>query len=87
MTDPIAARLRLVRWWADQGLGRLLAEYLKRSGPSVVHDFLSGAYADVAADLSELKSAVKVQRHSYPGLGSGADHHRGRDVRALLSKS
>lgn len=87
MTDPFAHRLRLARWWSDQGLGRLLTEYVKRNGASVVHDFLSGAYADVAADLSEFKTAVKLQRHSYPGLGSGADHHRGRDVRALLSRA
>lgn len=87
MTDHVAHRLRVVRWWSDQGLGRLLAEYVKRSSASMVHDFLSGAYAGVAADLSKFKPAVRVQRHSYPGLGSGADHHRGRDVRALLSRA
>lgn len=87
ITDNVAPGLRLARWWSERGLGRLLAEYIEGSGASVVHDFLSGAYVEVADALEELGGPVKVYRHSYPGLGSGADHHRGWDVRKLLSQA
>lgn len=87
MKDCLAPRLRLARWWRDQGLGGLLAEYVRGIDAAVVHDLLSGAYADVVGELDRLGGAVRVHRHSYPGLGAGADHHRGRDVRALLVRA
>ncbi len=84
MGETIAPRLRLARWWSERGLGSLLVEYIKRNKVAVVHDFLSGSYVRIANELSSLGPTVKVQHHSYPGLGSGADYHRGQDVRKLL---
>lgn len=85
MDKAITPRVSLVRWWTGQGLGSLLIEYVRRSGASVAHDFLSGAYTSISDELlSCLGDSVTVQRHAYPGLGIAADFQRGQDVRDLL---
>jgi hypothetical protein len=85
MGKAITPRVSLVRWWTGQGLGSLLIEYVRRSGASAAHDFLSGAYTSISDELlSCLGDSVTVQRHTYPGLGIAADFQRGQDVRDLL---
>ncbi len=86
MNDLFAPGLRLGRWWSERGLGSLLAEYVERSRAAVVHDFLSGSYARIARQLPSLAPTLKVERHTYPGLGSGADYHRGAEVRHLIEE-
>jgi len=84
MSDLVAPRMSLARWWSERDLGSLLLEYVQRSRALEVHDFLSGAYARVADALDSLRGQVAICHNHYPSLGSGADHHRGRDVRSLL---
>jgi cytoplasmic iron level regulating protein YaaA (DUF328/UPF0246 family) len=84
MSEAVHLRCSLARWWAERGLGELLLEYVRGTGTTTVDDFLSGAYSVFAGALSKLQGSVKVHHHSYPGLGSGADHHRGWDVSSLL---
>jgi len=84
MDQKIGERIRLSRWWKQRSLGSMLAEYLARSGAAVVHDFLSASYSVVGADLDGL-DGIEVVRHKYPGLGNGADFHRGQDVRNLMA--
>ncbi len=86
MDRNFAYRLPLVRWWSEQGLGSVLVEYIKRIGATVVHDFLSGSYAQIGNDLSSLGKATRVVRHVYPGIGSGSNYHRGQNVRKLLMR-
>jgi len=85
MNEAYAERYRLSRWWRDQGLGKMLAEFVVGSGASIVHDFLSGPYRNITWELkAKAGSKFRLPYHSYPGLGSGSDYHRGKDVRDLL---
>jgi len=85
MEEAYAERYRLSRWWRNQGLGKMLAEFVEGSGASVVHDFLGGKYADITRELKAMAGGkVYLHRHSYPGQGLGSDYHRGEDVRKLL---
>lgn len=87
----IRLRLSLRQWWINRGIRSLLAEFVRRNRYSVVHDFQSSSYVGVA-DLNDYDPLyshgrnVDLRHHTYPGLGSGADHHRGRDVKSLLEK-
>ncbi len=85
MAEPLAPRMTLGRWWADRGLGSLLAEYVESSGAAEVHDFLGGTYRRIGRALDSLRGRIKVSPHSYPGLGSGADYHRGREIAKLIA--
>jgi hypothetical protein len=87
----VRLRLSMRQWWINRGIRSLLAEFVRRNGYSVVHDFQSSSYVRVADinDYDPLYSHGKnvvLRHHTYPGLGSGADHHRGRDVKSLLEK-
>lgn len=85
MAKHIAPRTTLGRWWADHNLGLLLVEYVETGGAVEVHDFLGGAYERIGRPLDSLRGHIRLSRHSYPGLGSGADHHRGRDVARVIA--
>jgi hypothetical protein len=80
MNDHLPSGIRVSRWWLNQGLPGLLAEFVERTGVDVVHSFLSSTYAWAA----EAVDCVRIRDHKYPRLGSGADFHRGDDVRRLL---
>jgi cytoplasmic iron level regulating protein YaaA (DUF328/UPF0246 family) len=86
MNESMGHRLRLSRWWANKGLGSLLKEYIKINEISFVHDFLGGLYSRISEPLKSLEPLVILHHYTYPGLGSGADHHRGKDVKNLLNQ-
>lgn len=85
MTDPIAPRVTVHRLWFERGLPRVLAEVLRQLGANEVHDFLSGAYRKAVRGYdAHLPDGCRYSPRMYPSLGSGSNHHRGRDVRTLL---
>lgn len=87
----VRRNLSLRKWWINQGLPYLLSEHIRNNSYTMVHDFLSGSFLRISdLPLSDplyfFGRDVRFRRHSYPGLGSGSDHHRGREVRMLLEK-
>ena len=84
MGTSIAPRFRLSRWWVDQGLDALLKEYIIHNQISEVYNFLSCSYSVIAGPLYLLCPTVKTHHKGYAGLGSGSDHHRGKDINNLL---
>jgi cytoplasmic iron level regulating protein YaaA (DUF328/UPF0246 family) len=89
ITDAFRSRFSLARWWKNQGLGFYLKEYIIRNGITEVHDFLSGSYSTIADPIFTLvpKKKIKTYLGRYSGMGSGADHHRGKDINKLLEQT
>jgi cytoplasmic iron level regulating protein YaaA (DUF328/UPF0246 family) len=84
MTEKIETRVRLARWWSQQGLGSILVDYAQRADTRIVHDFLGGAYGEVSEAFSCLSSSVRVVRHSFARRYSAADYYRGWEIERLL---
>lgn len=86
MKDHIYSRRLLKTWWSNHRLADILADYVTQNEIEVVHDFLSTHYS-VAVwpySLRLRETRVRYLHHTYPGLGSGSDHYRGREVNALI---
>lgn len=81
MKDYIYPGKLLKTWWSNQSLSEILLDYVTQNGIQKVHNFLSTDYAQ-ALSLKEIK--VQHIPHTYPGVGSGSDYHRGRDVNTLI---
>ncbi|NIO16193.1 MAG: peroxide stress protein YaaA [Deltaproteobacteria bacterium] len=91
MNRAVRMGVPLKKWWVNRGILSLIAEFIKKNDYSIVHDFLGGSFIQLAdfqasEPLLAFGKKIRLVRHAYPGLGSGADHHRGRDVRELLEK-
>lgn len=85
MTDTLANRTKVSRFWRERGLPRLLADAARALGAVEVHDFLSTAYRDAARGLQQLlPDGCSYVPHHYPGLGTGSDYHRGADVNSFF---
>jgi len=77
---------RLCTWWKRHGLPEILASLIMKIGYSDIHDFLSTHYRVAVNDYQRLNPSIGAHTHNYPGLGSGADYHRGRDINDLILK-
>ncbi len=91
MNRTVRMGVPLKKWWISKGILSLIAEFIKKNDYAIVHDFLGGSFIQLAdfqasEPLLAFGKNIRLVRHAYPGLGSGADHHRGRDVRSVLDK-
>jgi hypothetical protein len=91
MSRTVRMGVPIKKWWMNRGILSLLAELIRRNGYSLVHDFLGGSFVQLAdfhasEPLLAFGKNIRFVRHAYAGLGSGAEHHRGKDVRGLLEK-
>lgn len=91
MSRTVRMGVPIKKWWMSRGMLSLLGEYIRRNGYSLVHDFLGGSFVQLAdfhdsEPLLSFGKNLRLIRHNYAGLGSGAEHHRGKDVRRLLEK-
>ena len=86
MKDHIHPGRLLKTWWSNKHLSAIVLEYILQNRTKVVHDFLSTDYSHATWNFSSRLTEVGIQcvRHTYPGLGTGSDYHRGRDVNALI---
>ncbi|MCS7135621.1 MAG: peroxide stress protein YaaA [Nitrososphaerota archaeon] len=76
----------LKTWWSRQGLCDILLDYIIKNRIETVHDFLSINYSEAIwpfpSKVREL--GINYFMHDYPGLGSGSDFYRGKDVYRLI---
>jgi hypothetical protein len=86
MTDALPDGNKVMKFWRIRGLGSIVADLLRGVGAVEVHDFLSGSYRDVVDLSNQLPVGCEYFPHSYPGLGSGSDYHRGMDLRRVLDE-
>jgi hypothetical protein len=91
MNRTVRMGVPLKKWWMSRAILSLLAEFIRRNGYSLVHDFLGGSFVQLAdfhasEPLLTFGKKIRFVQHAYTGLGSGAEHHRGKDVRGLLEK-
>jgi hypothetical protein len=86
MKDHIFPGRTLMTWWKQQGLSSIMVGYIVKNEVEKVHDFLSIDYSRAISDLSSSlkRLGVSYVTHSYPGLGSGSNYYRGRDINALI---
>ena len=79
---------RVYTWWKQRRLGVLVHEAIEHFGHATVYDLLSGDYRK-ALELwppPSLRAKRETFDEKYGPLRSGSTHHRGVDVRRLLSK-
>jgi cytoplasmic iron level regulating protein YaaA (DUF328/UPF0246 family) len=74
----------LYTWWKNQGLGQILCEAIRQLSPQLTHDLLSGDYRKAVAPWPDCTSLAHLHKHEYPGLGTGSNHYRGKDLERLL---
>ena len=88
MKDHILHGRLLKTWWKQQGLSSIILDYVVQNKVKKVHDFLSTDYSQAATNLDSGLNGLGVNyfHHSYAGLGSGSDYHRGRDINALIQE-
>lgn len=86
MKDQIYPGKLLKTWWNDQRLPEILFDFVIQNKIEVVHDFLSTDYAHATWNFSSRLEEIGVHYlpHAYPGLGSGSDYRRGREVEELI---
>lgn len=86
MDDNIRPRRKLNTWWSHGQLSDILLDFVIENRIKIVHSFLSDKYSHAVYNLSSglVKNNVEYNFHSYPGLGSGSNYHRGNDVNALI---
>jgi hypothetical protein len=87
MDERLPNGLSLWNWWKHKGLGKILTYYIRSNGIGTVHDFLSTTYRKAISDAEKrIRQHAEYVTHSYAGLGSGSNFHRGRDVNGLIRK-
>ena len=76
----------LLSWWCRRGLGELITEYIRKSGPSVVHDFLGGGYAALDKIFTgNCGASTRIEHYKFAGAGSATNHYRGHKIQRLLA--
>lgn len=88
MKDHILPGRLLKTWWKQQGLSSIILDYVVKNKIEKVHDFLSIDYSQATSNLTSSLNGLAVSyiHHSYAGLGSGSDDHRGRDINASIQE-
>ena len=87
MTENIKKRRRLNTWWRKNGLPEIVSSHIKEEDYDVVRSFLSGSYRKALLDLEKRVDPTWLL-YGYPGLGSGSNHYRGKDVSdAILERN
>jgi cytoplasmic iron level regulating protein YaaA (DUF328/UPF0246 family) len=86
MKDHIFPGRTLMTWWKQQSLSSIMVDYIANNEVEKVHDFLSIDYSRAISNLSSSlkRREVSYVPHRYPGLGSGSNYYRGRDINALI---
>ncbi len=74
-------------WWKQRRLGVLVHEAIEHFGQATMYDLLSGDYRKALEPWPppSLRARRKTFDEKYGRLRSGSTHHRGLDVRRLLS--
>ena len=78
---------RVYTWWKRRQLGVLVHEAMVQFGDATVYDLLSGDYRKALKPWppDSLNARYCIFDERYSLLRSGSTHHRGMDVRRLLS--
>jgi cytoplasmic iron level regulating protein YaaA (DUF328/UPF0246 family) len=76
--------MTVMTWWKNQGLVKILEEYILGFNPPRVHDLLSGNYRKSLQPWppDTIKEIVKI--YDFPGLGIGANYKRGEVLKKIL---
>jgi hypothetical protein len=87
MSDRAPNDIPIWSWWKRMKIAEMIAYYVKKSGVKVVHDFLSKLYRKAINEVyEEIRGCAKYVAHDYPGLGSGSNFERGKDVNELIQR-
>ena len=75
---------KVMTWWKNQGLVKILEEYILGFNPPCVHDLLSVNYRKSLQPWppDSIKDIVKI--YNFPGLGNGANWKRGEIFKEIL---
>jgi len=84
MDCTLPSGTKVMTWWKNKKLGKILEEYILNYKPTCVHDFLSGNYRKSLQPWppDSIKDIVKI--YNFPGLGFGANLQRGKILRKIL---
>lgn len=76
--------VKVMTWWKNQGLAKILEEFILTFNPSCVHDLLSGNYRNSLQSWppDSIKEIVKI--YDFPGLGIGSNCKRGEVLKKIL---
>jgi hypothetical protein len=85
MQSSLPGRQRVLSFWKQHGLGKLLQEYVDALKPAVVHDLLTANYRMALEPW--LTKLPNRRPYNFPGLGMGALHARGHILRNLLAEN
>jgi hypothetical protein len=84
MSDTVKPRCKLYNWWKQNRLECILATFLKNKKYNIVRSFLSGDYKKAIPQIESEIDGHWLQ-YEYPGLGSGGNYYRGKDVANVLN--
>lgn len=75
---------KVMTWWKNQELGKILEEYIHAHKPTCVHDLLSGNYRKSLQPWLQdsIKNITKI--YNFPGLGIGTNWKRGEILKKIL---
>lgn len=87
MNETLPNHGKLSTWWKQQGLGKVVEEFILNVHPNRVHDLLSKDYRSALSPWPPVSldaAGIQYVPYDYPGQGTGSLWHRGDDLKRLL---